>query len=220
MPSSSPAALLRTRLQETLLEANFHLFAAVCQDVLRAVGCQEVRLAGRCHFKGKNRDGGHDLEATIPGPLPRLVVIQIKQFRPSQRVFQRSVDELRGVALRAGAGEAILITSGPISHVLREAKAHLHASLLPVRLIDGEELLELLIAHEIGVQQVEERLVFDESYFIRQAALCVDRGQQEPYRRPHEQPQKTHRLPKQKSGKVRIRFEGQVHYKLLPSLSL
>ncbi|MBB6050733.1 restriction endonuclease [Armatimonas rosea] len=197
---------LRSRLHEQLTAGNFHLFASVCQDVLKAIGCQEVRLAGRLRFKGKNQGGGYDLEATLPGPLPRPVVVQLKQFR-SQRVFQRSIDELRGAALRAGAAEAILITSGPLSRVLQDTRAKLTKSPVPVRLIDGQELLDLLLAHEIGVMQIEETLVFDDAYFARLAKACVDQGLQESYRKVRD-----------KSPTLTIRFErrGRVRYQFLP----
>ena len=186
---------LRTQLQEQLVSCNFHLFAAVCRDVVQTIGCQNVELAGRLSFKGKNRDGGYDLEATLPGPLPRPVVICLKQFRPNQRVFQRSIDELRGVALRAGAAEAILITSGSLSSILSAARTRLTHSPLPVRLIDGQELLDILIAHEIGVVQIEDKLVFNDAYFARLAQACVDNGQQESYRRVQETSPAREKLP-------------------------
>lgn len=197
---------LRSRLQNQLQAGNFHLFAAVCQDVLQAIGCSEVRFAGRLSFKGKNRDGGHDLEATLPGPSPRTVVVQLKQFRPKQRVFQRTVDELRGVALRAGASEAILITSGSLSQALQADSAA--TALLPVRAVDGQELLDLLIIHGLGVVEIEGRLVFDERYFAQLAQRCRNHGQQEPYR--SQSPKKAPKL-------LTIQVQGYGDYSLQTS---
>ena len=47
----------------------------------------------------------------------RKVIVQGKQF-DTLTVFQRSVDELRGTCLRAGAAEALLITTSAFSPVV------------------------------------------------------------------------------------------------------
>jgi restriction endonuclease Mrr len=118
--------------------------------VVSALGYQSVHLAGRRDFRGRNgRDGraGYDLTATQAG---RQVVIQLKQFPADRRLFQRSLDELRGVTLRSGAAEALLITTGMVSPSV-DREAHRLAPITPISLIDGKELLELLLQHRIGV---------------------------------------------------------------------
>ncbi len=61
------------------------------------------------------------------------------------------VDELRGACLRAGAAEALLITTSAFSPTVYQHAASAPA-LAPVRLLDGEHLLYLLLHHRIGVQ--------------------------------------------------------------------
>jgi hypothetical protein len=160
MPGVSPqgnpvtdAAGLRAALRQRLLDLNFHAFARCLAHLLGKLGYEDVGLAGRTDWKGRNQDGGYDLTATLPpGSLPRRVVVSLKQFDPPMRVYQRSVDELRGTCLRVGAAEAVLITTSSFSPAIRK-EALQSAPLAPVRLMDGEELLDLLVAQGIGVRQ-------------------------------------------------------------------
>ena len=93
--------------------------------LLEALGYEDARPTGRRAWKGYNRPGGggYDLEAVLPGGMaPRRVVAQIKQF-DALAVHQRSVDELRGACLRAGAAEALLVTTSAFSDVVRRQAA-------------------------------------------------------------------------------------------------
>lgn len=166
MPSSSSShkldALQNLELRSRLLSLPFQSFALCMGDLLTALGYQDVKLTGRTQWKGRNQNGGHDMEATLPSGLGfRRVIVQVKQFGPEQRVYQRSVDELRGVALREWAGEALLLTSGPISSAISEPEG----CVLPVRLMDGDALLDRMAWGRVGVREVRGRLVVDGEYF-------------------------------------------------------
>ena len=153
------------RLRRRLLALDYPAFARCVCRLLEAEGYEDVRLAGRREWKGYNRPGGggYDLEALLPGGLaPRRavaqikVIAQIKQF-DGLNVHQRSVDELRGACLRSGAAEALLVTTSGFSEVVRRSAAALDPAgmpVAPVRLIDGQELLGLLIRHRLGVFEV------------------------------------------------------------------
>ena len=137
-------------LRQRLLELPFDAYLKIIALLLAKLGYQDVRLAGRTDWKGRNRCGGYDLLATTPGGFsPRHVIIQAKQFDEGSRVFQRQADELRGAAIRVGAAEALLITSGPLSNSIDQEGLAL--PLAPVRIIGGDQLVELLINHQIGV---------------------------------------------------------------------
>jgi restriction endonuclease Mrr len=143
----------KSELQKRLLALPFEAFARLVGLLLEALGYQDVQLAGRAHWKGRNRDGGADLVATLAGGIaPRKVIVQAKQFE--RLLFQRHIDELRGVALRLGASEAILVTTGPISKAIDRSSRHVNP--LPLRIVDGAELLELLVLHHIGVTETGE----------------------------------------------------------------
>ena len=180
------------QLRQRLLALEYPAFARCLCVLLEALGYEEAKPAGRQEWKGYNRPGGggYDLEALLPGGLsPRRAVAQIKQF-DGLNVHQRSVDELRGACLRRGAAEAVLITTSAFSQVVLKRAAELGASgtpVAPVRLIDGKELLGLLIRHRLGVREIDVqertrggayRLEVDEAFFQNLSASTAEVSQQ------------------------------------------
>lgn len=147
----------------------FGAFVRCLADLLDALGYVDVRPAGRTQWKGRNQAGGCDIEASLPSGLGhRRVVVQVKQFGPDQRVYQRAVDELRGVALREWAGEALLLTTGPVSSAIREPAG----VMVPVRLLGYGALLDALIGNGIGVRPVNGQWFVDGAYFDRLTREC------------------------------------------------
>lgn len=147
----SQSSKTELELYERLLALPFHGYARLMGMLLEKLGYQNVQLSGRTDWKGRNRAGGFDLIATLPGGIaPRQVVVQVKQFDQRGCIFQRQIDELRGVALRHRASEAILITTGSVSPSIKSQE--LGESTLPVRLIGNDVLLALLIEHEVGIR--------------------------------------------------------------------
>lgn len=174
-----PHARIRTLLRRRLLLLNYHAFAQCLCRLLTRLGYEDVAGAGRTRWKGRNRAGGYDIEAFLPAGVGRRpVIVQAKQF-DALPIFQRSVDELRGACLRAGAAEALLITTSAFSSVVRQNTAQIGPQVAPVRLLDGEGLLDLLLRHRIGVREekgegpdvlggapdVSHRLRIDEAFF-------------------------------------------------------
>jgi len=180
---------LQQSLRARLLNLNFHAFARCMSDLLKLVGYDEVELAGRTNWKGRNKEGGYDLVALTPdrfsalvavgatAPKPRrTVIVQLKQYGPDLLVHQRCVDELRGACLRTGASEALLITTSGFSYVAQEQAATLareKVPLAPVQLVDGPALLRALVAHRIGVtEDPAGNLVLDATYFDTLVQTC------------------------------------------------
>lgn len=159
----------KQELRARLLYVPFGAFVRCLADLLDALGYVDVRPAGRTQWKGRNQAGGCDIEAGLPSGLGhRRVVVQVKQFTPKQRVYQRAVDELRGVALREWAGEALLLTTGPVSSAIREPVG----VLVPVRLLGDGALLDALIANGVGVRTENGRWFVNGAYFDRLTAEC------------------------------------------------
>lgn len=84
--------------------------------------------------KKEGRDGGTDLTLSKAG---RKFIVQCKHYR-SGSVGVQVIREMAGVALREKAEAAIVVTIGRFTY---EAKKD--AARLPVRLIDGNELLRM-----------------------------------------------------------------------------
>lgn len=184
LDSTKDNFLITSQLRRRLLALDFPAFARCVCRLLDALGYENTQPTGRREWKGYNRPGGggYDLEATLPGGVgPRRVIAQVKQY-DALAVHQRSVDELRGACLRAGASEAVLVTTSTFSEVVRRservrmsaASPEAASSLVaPVRLIDGEELVRLLIRHRLGVRERglgkmklgRMRLEIDEGFF-------------------------------------------------------
>jgi membrane-bound metal-dependent hydrolase YbcI (DUF457 family) len=154
-------------LKEELIALSFHAFEETVRTLLTRLGYAEVRLLGRTQWRQFTRHGGSDMEALIKvGVSEARVILQVKQYR--RPVSRRFVDELRGVMLRSGAREGIVITTSKFSKVARtSAQAQ---RIAPIRLINGNELVNLLILHGLGVvcEKVDgkEWIRLEHAYFL------------------------------------------------------
>jgi restriction endonuclease Mrr len=133
-------------------------FEHLMARLLEAIGYREVRvLAGS--------QGGADLCASASQGFSRPVtLVQAKQYRLP--VSRRFVDELRGAMLRHHAPHGVLLTTS--TFYLPAYRAAGQPGPLPVRLVDGAELLDLLVAHKLGVGvSGTGRPRLDRAYFER-----------------------------------------------------
>ena len=150
-----------TKLLERLQELPFDAFTQLIAMLLEKLGYQDIQPAGRTDWKGRNREGGVDLTATYSSATgKRSVAFQLKQFHPSLRIFQRTVDELRGVCLRQGVAEGMLITTSSFSTTITGT----HSPIAPLYLMGGEELALLLRQYHIGTTRGGK---LDEALFKR-----------------------------------------------------
>ncbi len=164
--SIQPEAPLRHELRRRLLALPYRAFLHVAVHLLKEQGYTAVRPAGRDTWKGRNTAGGWDAEADFQaGALGTLrCIAQVKQF-DTLVVAQRHVDELRGTCLRAGAHQAVLITLSTFSPPARKA-AQANTSVAPVRLIDGDELLDMLVDAKLCLKRIQRGAwTLDEDYF-------------------------------------------------------
>lgn len=170
---------LRLRLRRQVLALDYAGCSKLLCRLLEELGYEQVRPAGRTSLRGYNRrgGGGWDLAATLPaGVGSRRTIIRLKHS-PRQHsgpepipVHQRCVDELRGACLRAGAAEGLLVSTGAFSLTARRLTVRDQSGVAPVRLVDGEELLDLLLAKRLGVREAcvfpgRKRLEVDEGFF-------------------------------------------------------
>jgi hypothetical protein len=155
---------LHAELRERLLALPYRAFLQTVIHLLGAQGYGRVVPAGRSGFKGRNRAGGWDLEAQdrIDGETFRCIV-QAKQIG-ARAIYQRQVDELRGAALRAGADEALLVTLSTFSPPARLAVLA-GAWLSPVRLVDGQGLVEQMVEHQVGIRLDGRQWAVNRLYF-------------------------------------------------------
>lgn len=150
MNANNEQSRLATRqaLRECLETVDFAAFELVMKQLLDSCGYVSVYIAGRGHKRGRTAKGGLDLTAhTVTELASALTIVQIKQYK--RVVSRRFIDELRGAMLRHGAEQGLLITMSRFSRVAH--KASKETDVAPIRLIEGEEVLDLLFTHSIGV---------------------------------------------------------------------
>lgn len=165
-PKACHERQLRSALKEELLALSFHAFEETIKELLTRLGYTDARLLGRTQWRQFTRHGGTDMEARVKVGLSEShIVLQVKQYR--RTVSRRFIDELSGVIQRSGAREGIIITTSDFSRVA--TKSAQSQKVAPIRLIDGEELTDLLVQYRLGVvseeDDGEEWLDLDSAFF-------------------------------------------------------
>lgn len=143
----------------------------VIQRVLSHAGYLNISPSERRSYRGRYTTSGYDMSALAEeafGNLP--VLIQIKcQKTP---VSRQAVDALRGVMLRHGVSQAILICLSRFSPQARAAAATYTGR--PVRLIDGMDLARMMVGLGIGVDgDARTSTKLDEDVFKRLERFTV-----------------------------------------------
>lgn len=176
-PSSEPA--ISELLRRRMADLPYLAFAICVSRILEQLGYKNIPLPNRRSFKGPNAMSGVDLHAWRPdqfGLLP--VYIVLKRWQGPRPVHQRSINEFRGTLLRDAVPEGIIVATVGFSAKAREAANSYPGR--PIRVVDGDELGRLALAHRVGL--VERRdlvtgeimLQFDEESFERLEEYAED----------------------------------------------
>jgi hypothetical protein len=122
-------------------------FQRLIGRLLEALGYVDVNVVGR------SGDRGIDITAKEPGHLgPALdTIIQVKRFAASNTIGRETVANLRG-SRDPGQRAFLVTTSGFTPAAVDEARDEKKE---PIILVDGEQLAELLMRHQLGVREVE-----------------------------------------------------------------
>lgn len=173
-PSLQPENIQKQRVRgvllETLLSLNVSEFEKVIVHLLHALRYDDVQIMRKASpqrrsHKGRNSHGGFDLLTRSSSFSPSLTLVQAKQYQ--RPVSRRFVDELRGAMIREGAQHGLLVTTSAFPDGARTSARE--NPLLPIVLIDGERLLDLMFRFSIGVKckQGKRRLLWrlDHTFF-------------------------------------------------------
>lgn len=150
--------LVRTALRKRLGEMDAYQFEFLVADLLQKIGYENVEVTKRSGDKGI--DVIADL--TLEGITDVKTVVQVKRFKDGNKVPGKTVTQLRGSAEIDQRG-LIITTSDFTQDAINEAKA---SSKMPVSLVNGEKLIDLLLSNEVGVGK--ETVVLysvDDDYF-------------------------------------------------------
>ncbi len=118
-------------------------FESFCSKFLERYGFDEMQVTTR------GRDGGIDAFGKLEVGISQLdVAAQCKRYKRSSKISRPDIDRFRG-AIQGDYQQGIFITT---SSFTQEAKdAAFKRSCVPIVLIDGETLAEIMIDKGIGV---------------------------------------------------------------------
>lgn len=164
----SPALLLaeqnrrvRKELRERLFEVDPFQFEFLIADLLQKIGFENIEVTAR------SGDKGIDIVAnlTVGGVTNVKTVVQVKRYRSDNRISGRVVRELRGAAEVDQRG--LVITTSEFQKSARDESTA--PNKMPVSLINGAELIDLMVRYEVGVKkEVATVLSIDGEYFENQ----------------------------------------------------
>jgi hypothetical protein len=135
---------VKTRLRVVLSEAGPYAFEYLIGALLGVLGFEDVEVTKR---SGDGGDGGVDVRATLTvgGVTDVKTAVQVKRW--TKYVAGKTVNELRGALGPHERG--LIITLSDFTPDARQEAATLDRT--PITLVDGDQLLDLLIDNEIGV---------------------------------------------------------------------
>lgn len=146
----------KATLRERLLNTDPFIFEHLIGDLLEKLGYENVQVTKR------SGDGGIDVKAvlTVYGFTNVKTAVQVKRY--SHNVSDNIVRELRGAAETDQRG--LIITTADFTPAAKnEATAK---NKVPISLVNGEMLLDLLIKYRVGVKSKTTELIsLDEDYF-------------------------------------------------------
>ena len=137
----------QTDILDTLLHLQPDRFEQTVLDLLEAIGY------GRGQHLGRTGDGGID-GVINPDPLglENSIYVQAKRWtnpvgEPEIRTFSGSLDP-------HGASRGVLITTSEFTDTARRTAETISAGNKHIRLVDGEELAQLMISQNVAIETV------------------------------------------------------------------
>lgn len=152
---------LRFSLIERVRACHPSLFEKIVVDLLLAMGYGCDDKSGQ--VIGKSHDGGIDGIISEDKLGLNLIYIQAKRYNEGNNVGRPEIQRFIGAMQRAEKG--VFITT---SKFTREAIEFANAeNRKHIRLIDGDNLMELMIKHSVGLEKIKEYVVYkiNEDYF-------------------------------------------------------
>lgn len=157
---------LRAKLADELLENIMKLeperFERLVVNLLEKMGYGEGQAVGR------SGDGG--IDGIINQDPLGLEKVYIQAKRWSNQVGEPEVRNFSGSLDAKGAAKGVFITNSTFSSTAKETARNISAGNKLIRLIDGQELVKLMIQHGVGVvtESTYEVKKMDENYFAEE----------------------------------------------------
>jgi len=166
---------VRKELRKQLLKIPPQKFEELIKILLEEMGFEETETTQYSNDKGVDVRG-----VLRSNPLSEVkVAIQAKRW--GNNVGSNVVRDLRGSLMVADSEQGLIITP---SNFTASAKAESQSiGRTPIRLIDGEQLVELLIQYKVGIK-LEEYVVptIDSEYWSEILGVSIEEGTPVPLR--------------------------------------
>lgn len=146
---------VRKTLHKQLLAMDPTEFEELVARLLAEIGFEDIEVTQR------SKDGGIDVRGTlVVGDVIRTrMAVQVKRWQPKNRVGSDTVQQVRG---SLGTHEqGLIITTSDFSSGARTEAAR--NDTVPVALMNGEQLVALLAANEVGVTRTSHDIFGMES---------------------------------------------------------
>lgn len=141
---------VRQDLREGLLSLQPEEFEELIAQLLTEIGFEMIEVTSRSH------DGGIDVRGTmVTGDVIRTkMAVQAKKWNFSKNVQKPTVQQVRG-SLGAHEQGLIITTSDFSSGAVKEAE---EKDKIPIALMNGEQLVKLLMEYDFGVRRTTSNL--------------------------------------------------------------
>jgi HJR/Mrr/RecB family endonuclease len=150
--------LVKKTLREKLHLMDPFQFEFLVADLLQKIGYEKVTVTKR------SGDKGVDIIAnlTVGGITNVNTIIQVKRYGLSNKIEGKIIAQLRGSAEVHQRG-LVITTSDFQKSAIEEGKA---PNKMPVSLVNGDKLIELLIKHGVGIKKDQLTILsIDNQYF-------------------------------------------------------
>lgn len=137
--------LVKQKLIERIQEMDPFQFEYLIAELLRKIGYENVEVTKRSGDQGIDIFGN----LTVGGLTNVKTVIQAKRYKKGNNISGKYITQLRGSAEVDQRG-LIITTSEFTKDAVNEAKA---TNKMPVSLVDGQKLIELLFKYKVGVKE-------------------------------------------------------------------
>lgn len=155
---------LKNRLLTAILDQTPTFFEHLVLDVLIAMGYGGSRSDAAEHLGRANDEGVDGRVNQDPLGLDQIVV-QAKRYAPERPIDRQTIQAFVGSMTGQGVTKGIFITTSKFNANAKEFVQR--GSNVKVVLVDGDDLLNLMLRHHIGVrvERQVEVLDFDQNYF-------------------------------------------------------
>jgi len=136
---TGPETADRERLRGRLYDVDPFAFEEFVAELWAAEGWETTVTQG-------SADMGVDVVAERSGTVDQRLVVQVKRYGPDNPVGRPAVQQYHAMeAQDAAADAAVVVTSGRFTRDAREWAASQN-----VKLVDGDDVLDLVVAHDMG----------------------------------------------------------------------